>query len=406
MKSIIGLFLTLLLCLDAGAAQSTVFSYNGEPNLEFLQEEVREVTLYRDEERDSTCTRQIPYTVNECGYETKYRQECNFEPGYNNCYNDTERDCNYQTRYRRVCSRGASRQVCETKPGKTTCRTNRNGERRCHTTQPRRVCRDVPGRETCRREPYRDYVCEDRVVRRCDWVPGRNVCRDVAYQDYVCRDVVKYRSEQYACKITVPVPYKVEKNHSNKLFVNFSGDFSVAEAQFNATFNDNNKVTLKATNLNEDEQLITTRVKTVAGDDEYSFITNIDVNFFNKVKELMPIRANSHGLWMNKGGKFEMTLDQFELTDDVLMEIHVRRDNGNTHFKKSFAISEFVKKNSGERMKISMDLGSKGFKRLKALLGTGIKLKVDATIKLKKFRNLTIKQERKHSFKVKVYKNK
>jgi hypothetical protein len=57
-------------------------------------------------------------------------------------------------------------------------------------------------------------------------------------------------------------------------------------------------------------------------------------------------------------------------------------------------------------MKISMDLGSKGFKRLKALLGTGIKLKVDATIKLKKFRNLTIKQERKHSFKVKVYKNK
>ncbi|EQC52195.1 hypothetical protein [Bacteriovorax sp. DB6_IX] len=405
MKSIFGLFLTLFMCLNVQGAQSTVFSYNGESQLEFLQEEVREVTLYRDEVRDSTCTRRIPYTVNECGYETRYRQQCTFKPGYNNCYNDTQRDCNYETRYRRVCSRAPGRQVCEMKPGKTTCRTNRQGERRCHTTSPRRVCRDVPGRETCRQEPYRDYVCHNRTVRRCDWVPGRNVCTDEPYQEYVCKDVTKYRTENYACKITVPVPYKVEKNHTNKLFVKFSGDFDVAEAQFNAIFKDNNGVELKTTNLNEDELIITSNVKTVKEED-YNYITNIDINFFNKVKELMPVRAKSHGLWMNKGGEFVMTLDNFELADDVHMDIHVRRDNGDTHFRKSFRLTEFKKTIVGDKMKLSMDLGSKGFKRLKALFGTGIKLKVDSTIKLLKFRNLNIKEEKTHSFKIKVYKNK
>jgi hypothetical protein len=395
------------MCFEASAAQSTVFSYDGQINQEFIQEEVRKVTLYREEMQDSTCTRAIPYTVNECGYETKYRQECRFEPGYNNCYNDTERDCRYETRYRRSCTRGPSRSQCTVKPGKTTCRTNRNGERRCHTTEPRRVCRDVPGRETCRNVPYQDYVCSDRVVRRCDWVPGRNVCEDVPYQDYVCRDVTKYRYEQYACKKPVQVPYEVEKKHTNKLFVNFAGDFDVAEAQFNAIFTDRNTVELKTTNLNEDELIITSNVKTVQGDDEYSFVTNIDINFFNKVKELMPIRANSHGLWMNKGGKFEMTIDQFELADDVAIDVLVRRDNGDTHFKKSFSSTEFNKRMSGEdKMKLSMDFSKKGFKRLKALFGSGIKLKVDVTIRLAKFRNLTIEEKRKHSFKIKVFKNK
>ncbi|OIQ20579.1 MAG: hypothetical protein BM556_01175 [Bacteriovorax sp. MedPE-SWde] len=407
MKTIFGIVLTLLVCFSSYAEQSASFSFNGQSNDEVLIEEIRQITLFKDEVRDGTCTRQIPYTENVCGYETNYRQECSWQAGYNNCYNDTQRDCRYETRYRRECTRGPSRSQCTMKPGKTTCRTGRDGQQRCHTTQPRRVCRDVPGRETCRRVPYQDYVCSNRTVRKCDWVPGRNVCEQVPYQEYICRDVTKYRSEDYACKVTVKVPYKVEKKVSNQIFVSYKGDLDIAEAQFLATFKDDNTLDLKTTNLNEDDLLISSTVDTVSGSDKYSFITNIAVDFFDKTKALRPVVAKSHGLWMNKGGKFEITLDNFEINEDILIEVHVRRDSGKSHYKRLFNITEFAKKKvANGKMKLAMNLGSKGFKRLKSTFGTGIKLKVDVRIKLATFADLNLNREKTHSFKIKVYKNK
>lgn len=409
-KTGLAMLLTLLFSLSSFAAETQRVSFTGQTNEEVILNAVKEITLYRSEQRDSTCTRQEPYTVNECGYETRYRRQCTDEPGRQHCWNDTDRQCRYETRYRNQCRTAPGRRVCVTKPGASRCRMV-DGRRVCTSSPPRQICRNEPGRQVCNREPYQDYVCRNVTRRRCEWRPGRNVCRDVPYQDYVCRDVVKYRSVPYACQVTVKVPYKVEKKVSHKINLTFKGELDLANAELTFGLTDSVEFRFTGTNLNKEKTYLTYEKTATAQTDDYNKISALEITVLDREEALAPVRAKSQNLWMNKGGKFSIEMDEFSL-EGVDAEILVLRSSGNRHFHRRIALKEFEVESLGNgKMKISTDLGKFGFKRIKTLLGTGAKLNVQMTIhsNIKPGRTIDSHSDRMikdHRYDITVYKNK
>lgn len=231
----------ILLTVSAFAqTESAQFVFRGQADEHVALERILTETRTRTEMRDTTCTRQIPYQAEECGNETRYRQECRWVPAREECGTNYEQRCENVTRYRQECHQGPSRrecrrvpgeEVCATQPGRQVCR-DVPGEQRCRTepgeqvcsqpTPPREQCRTLPnGQQECRTIPGRDSVCTTRPGRQvceqgpsrrechqepgervctrrpdreeCYNVPGEDICRSVPYQDQECR--------------SVPVPY-------------------------------------------------------------------------------------------------------------------------------------------------------------------------------------------------------
>jgi hypothetical protein len=264
MKNII--LLTLFTtCFSFAFAENVVSENTERPSESFLYKgQAKETiklkwdkmgTLYRTENRDSTCTRPIPYEVYECNNETRYRQECRTEPGYNDCQTVYDNVCRDVPRSRQECSNGPSTQSCSTSPSSENCHDipSRercrmvNGERRCTTIPGRRRCNTVPGRTTCRTIPgsrscrtvsYTERECENVSRQQCDWVSSREVCDDIPYQEEVCGNVTRYNYEEYACQEAYQVPYQavVASFESNSTIL-FSGE-SQQDIEFNITLND------------------------------------------------------------------------------------------------------------------------------------------------------------------------
>ena len=273
--------LALLLCANAFAQETVDFQYNGQPQEALSLERILVETRTRTEMQDSTCTRQIPYQENECGNETRYRQECSWIPSRQECGRRDERRCRDVTRYRQecsrgpsrercvdypggeVCSNGPSREICENRDGPEECRETPNGrvcrrlpptrncrtvpgERTCRPAPPQRRCETIPGEQVCRQVPYNDQECTYDSVPYCYEVPGRNDCRDIPYQEYVCRDVTRYRSESYACQRPVEIPYQVNIPVKANLEVRFVENDLGVEVPFTALLNKNKTLNLKA----------------------------------------------------------------------------------------------------------------------------------------------------------------
>lgn len=236
------------------STETKMLKYTGERfEILNLEKSIQE-TRYREEQKESTCTRQIPYTVNECRDETFYNTVCHMTPGRNECRTEYERVCRYETRYRQKCHMEGngeechttpSREECRNIPGKRKCRTNRRGERVCRDTPSRRVCNTRPGRRVCKRRPgrrvcrqesYQDRVCNRVPQRRCQDIPPRQVCEQVPYTKNICRDVTKYRSESYACMKPVTVPYVVTVKVKTNVNVNFNVDSDVLSANTDFVF--------------------------------------------------------------------------------------------------------------------------------------------------------------------------
>lgn len=238
---LLGLCLASFLSSASAVGSKVTINYSGQENeLITLQRMISE-TRYRSEEYQGTCTRQIPYVVNECHDETRYRQECSYVDRHQDCETRYENECRYERRYREECSRGPSRRVCNQRPGRRVCRTapgrqvcrNHNGQRVCrnvpgrevcHQEPGRQVCTNVPGRRTCRQVPYQDRVCTTVPRRHCEWIPGRNVCSQIPYSENVCEDVTRYRAEEYSCTQTRQVPYQFAKKVNAKVDVIFTNE--------------------------------------------------------------------------------------------------------------------------------------------------------------------------------------
>ncbi|EQC43991.1 hypothetical protein [Bacteriovorax sp. Seq25_V] len=401
------LLLCLLLGLGAKAESADSFQLNGQSEETIVLDLIKSVTMYRDELQDSTCTRQEPYDTEECGYVTKYRQDCRYEPGRNVCRPYTDRICRYETRYRQECRTEPGRQQCRYEPGKTVCRTNSRGENNCRTIPGRQVCDTAPGRRVCRDVPYQDYVCRNETRNRCDYEPGRNVCSSVPYQEYECKTVTRYRSIPYACKITVKVPYQVDKKVEHTVNFNIVGAKDLSDATINVALAENGSISLSADNhsaltlLEVDNRIVSSS--------EYDFTSQVDVNVVDRAQYEAPLKINSHGLWMSKDGDYVLTVDSFSAVNFAVEIDVVTVSDGDRHYKKTFNINEFKKTDAGNgKVKLSIDLKKHGFKALKNLFG-GVRIKVATTFETTPLGNVLGNQKpnnsREHIFSLKVYKD-
>ena len=410
MKRLTLLSLMLLTLAQTTYAQSRdSFAYNGQENQKVTLKEIKEITLYRTEMQDSTCTRQIPYTEEVCGNETFYRSECSWVPGRNHCYDESDYVCRNVTRHRQECTRGRSREECTTEPARRVCRT-RNGVERCVDVPSRRRCRQVQGRETCRRVAYTDRQCETVTRRQCDWIPGQNECSQVPYQEWVCKDVTRYRDEQYACQVPVQIPYQADKEFTSSINFNFNDSLSIGDAQIEVLRNMSNEIEVKV--VNQDNKTFIQKLEetssVVSDNDESRVTAHGYIYSFGSIEKLVaPLKVELKNLWMNKAGAFSLKVKDIEKLKDVKIEISVKKKSSNSnHFKKVLTINDFKKKDSS----LTIDLSNHGFKRLKGTFGKGVKITTEVKLVIKKpvdlVDTLDIKLEKKKSFSLKVYKNK
>ncbi|RZF21245.1 hypothetical protein DAY19_06060 [Halobacteriovorax vibrionivorans] len=377
----------VLIALTANASENQLnFSFNGGQNdVQVLAKEI-EVTKYKQESYEGTCYNQVPYQDEECGYETKYRQECSYRTGRNVCHTEYERQCRYETKYRQRCTTGPSRQVCRDVPGQRICR-DVNGRRVCNQRPGRRVCETKPGRQTCRREPYQDRVCNSRPVQRCVWEPGRNICRDVPYQDYVCRTVTKYRSEPYSCTKQRTVAYKDTENVTHKVKVEYIGAIDKADANFELSFaNEMKSFQTVVENLNEESTQINFQVTDFNEVQDYNYESTLKVEFFDLDKARAPILVEPKKVEVSKKGKFELEVSNLEGVESLKTEIVIYdKEKKKLHFKKTLELLSFKKTQlSNGNILLTGELKEHGFEKIKKTLfgpfEKARKLKVTLTI--------------------------
>lgn len=224
-------FLFLLLPSITSAQIESTLTFNGQ-NGETLKASEK-VTVLKDEviQVPSTCYRQVAVGETEvCRNVTRYRQECNWIPSSERCWNENDRVCRTVPTTRQVCSQGPSRRVCVERPSRRvctdrpveeSCRTNGEGRRVCRPAQTSGencvevggglACNDVPGETTCRTVHDTEQQCDNVTRVRCETVPGRDQCENVPYQDTECNMETQYENEAYACTINQTVERKIPK---------------------------------------------------------------------------------------------------------------------------------------------------------------------------------------------------
>lgn len=359
MKTILALLLTIG-AFNSFAESSKTITFNGQEGDNLILETIETVTRYREEDRDTTCTRQVPYQTEECGYETRYRQECRWEPGRNVCRTEYENRCRTVTRYRRECTTGEPRRVCRQTPPRQICR---NGV--CRTEPSRRICDYEPGRQVCRQVPYQDRECTREPRRVCQHQPGRNVCSQVPYQEWVCRTVTRYRDETYPCRRTVRIPYNFNRKVKAEVSLSYNDPTQQGIVDFLLTLNESGKISVKANDKSPKSVLIGMDkvAQSDVSDDETLSQVNVDFTIYDKEKELAPIKKNlrSGGL-SNRAAWF--TMGQITNPDRVNIRMVITRKtvfgNVRTPFNKVLSANEVSLQDINGDTKVVVDLSKYG----------------------------------------------
>lgn len=352
--------LAALLSLNVLATDSKTITYNGQNGDSLELETINSVTRYREEDRDTTCTRKVPYQTEECGYETRYRQECRFEPGRNVCRTEYERRCRTVTRYRRECRRGPDRRVCRDTPPRRVCR---NGE--CRTNPGRRICDTKPGEQICRQVPYQDRECTREPRRVCDWVPGRNVCDQVPYQEWVCRNVTRYRDETYACRRTVRIPYNFDRTVKADVNVSYSNPAQEGLIDFIFTLTEDGDVTVRANDKSQRPMLIglNKEVQADRQDDQTNTQASFAFNLYDKETELAPVSKSITRGGLTRSAAW-FTMGRVTKPERIKIKMVITRStifgNVRTPFNKTLSANDVVLQNSGDGTKVQVDLSKFG----------------------------------------------
>lgn len=353
------ILLAALVSLNVSAADSKTITFNGQNGDSFELETINTVTRYREEDRDTTCTRKVPYETEECGYETRYRQECRWEPGRNECRTEYERRCRTVTRYRRECTRGPDRRVCRNTPPRQICR---NGN--CRTEPGRRICDTKPGEQTCRQVPYQDRECTREPRRVCDWVPGRNVCDQVPYQEWVCRMVTRYRDETYPCRRTVRIPYNFDRKVKAEVNVAYNPT-QEGLIDFIFTLGEDGDVTVKANDKSRKPLLIglNKEIQADAQADETNTQASFAFSLFDKETELAPIKKAISAGGLSKTAAW-FTIGKVTKPERINVKMVITRKtvfgNVRTPFNKTLTASDLRLQDNGNGTKVLVDLSKFG----------------------------------------------
>ncbi len=381
MKTLMALpMLVLLLAGLVSASEKSserTFSFDGQNSENILLELVRTETRYRDRTIDTTCERQVQVGEREqCGNETRYRQECRTVPGYNNCYDVPEQDCDIVTRYRQDCRHEPGRRICRTEPGRQVCRTGpprqvcttrRNGARVCATqpgeqicrTEPgRQVCDNEPGRQVCRQVPYTDRVCRTVTRRQCDWVPSRQDCQQIPYNEWVCRQVPVYETQTYACQRTVKEPYEAvaEKVNANVDF-EFSGATKGAKASITAKVVSGGRLILTAKDNSDTPKLLVAsrNLEVDTNGAETSINGTVKVRLQNTGALLAPVKTSASDFYLGQKS-LSFKLGKVENPAALKLFIKISRE-GETELSKELKAGQYTLRDSGNKTKVDIDLG-------------------------------------------------
>ncbi len=379
MKNILWSTIVILLFSSSSYAnESTVIDYYGQESDVLNLNTVNTVTRYRDRVVDSTCTRQIPYQTQECGNETRYREECRWEPGRNVC----------QTRYENVCrNERRTRRECTTQPGQRRCRMTqptricRNG--RCRTEPGRRICEDGPSRQVCRNVNYNERVCNREPRRSCDFEPGRNICRNVSYQEYVCRDVTRYRSETYACRRTIQEPYEVNRTVSADVSIEYVGATRNAESSINFTLLDSGELSINVADYSQISKLVSAnKVLSINNVSELETNTTgkVSFRFYNKEKVLAPVKSGISSAGLSSKMAY-FSIGKVSHPKRLLVGLKIVRDglfsSPKTILNKTLNSNQFTISDNGNRSKITVDLSQFGVSLEDKKYEVSLKVKLD-----------------------------
>ena len=360
MNHLLKIVLLAIWCIGAYASPTKTITFDGQNEDSFSLDTINTITRYKEEERDTTCTRQIPYQTEECGNETRYRQECRWQPGRNVCRTEYDTRCRTVTRYRQECRTEPGRQVCRNAPPRQICR---NGT--CRTEPGRRICDNKPGRRVCRQVPYQDRQC-DRVPRQvCRNEPGRNVCSQVPYQEWVCRTVTRYRDETYACRRTVRIPYSFDRKIEGEVNVSYKDISNDALVELIFNLKENGNITANAVDKSNKPLLISLK-KDVQQDVQDDFTKSNGVfhlNFYDKETELAPIKENIHSVGLSRTGAW-LSIGKVSKPERLQVYMKIVRDGlfsgPKTKFEKTLNSNEFNLVSNGTSTKVQIDLTKYG----------------------------------------------
>lgn len=341
----------------AESAPRSSFDYDGQNAENVVLELIRKETRYRDRVVDTTCQRQVQVGQREeCGNETRYRQECHTIPGRNHCYDTWDQDCRNVTRYRNECHTEPGRQVCRQGPPRQVCTTRRSGAQVCTTQPGEQICHTEPGRQVCRQVPYTDRECRQVRRNQCDWIPARQECQNVPYNEWVCRQVPVYETQTYACQQTVKEPYEVvAEKVSADIDYEFSGATSNAKAKFNTEIVSGGRVILTAKDQSAQDKLIvaTRNLEKETVGNEVRVTGTVKIRFQNEDALLAPVQSNFSGFSLNqKSLSFTMgkVVDPSKLTLSVVIKY-----DGETKLSKKLSRSQYSLVNAGSKSKVSLN---------------------------------------------------
>lgn len=333
------------------------FTYDGQNSENVILELIRKETRYRDRVIDTTCERQVQVGEREqCGNETRYRQECHTVPGRNHCYDVYDQDCRTVTRYRQDCSYEPGRQVCRQGPARQVCTTRRNGAQVCATQPGEQICHTEPGRQVCRQVPYSDRECRQVTRTQCDWIPAQQECRNVAYNEWVCRQVPVYETQTYACQQTVKEPYEVvaEKVNAN-IDYEFAGATNGARAKFNTEVVSGGRVILTAKDQSSQSKLIIAKrklSKEVNGN-EVTVNGTVEIRFQNEAALLAPVKTALSNFELGQNS-MSFLMGKVQDASDLSLTVTIKRE-GETELSKKLARSQFSLSSSGNKSKVDFN---------------------------------------------------
>jgi hypothetical protein len=375
MKMMLGALFTLfMICANQSFAATKTFTYDGQNSelVELVQE--KKETRYKEEVVNDTCTRQIPYTVNECGPVTRYRQECRTEPARQDCRWVPDTQCRSVTRYREECRNEPGQRVCRQGPDREVCVTRNNGARICTTQPGEQICSDGPSRRVCQNVPYTDRVCETRQDYQCTWIPSRQICNDIPYTVTECNDVVRYRAEQYACTRTVQVPYEVVTHTYNaEVLVSFATSTVAKGAKVTVNLSDRGVLTQSITDVNPAGvvALVTERNESRSTGDASTLLKREAKVSFADLRNLKKgVEQGAREVSVSKEKiSFKLKLPTvsglaIDFAKQTSVKLYVTRKTvlGNTRvvLNQTLPLSKLANSRSGEDVKVTVDLEALG----------------------------------------------
>jgi hypothetical protein len=356
MKPVKNLLLLLILIFVSFSAFSATktFTYSGQSFEEIILEATQTETKYNQVPYEGTCSQQVPYQSEVCGYKTHYKTECYTKPGHQKCHTENKTTCRWVTVNEQQCHQGPSKQVCTTKPGYQKCRIV-NGRKICKWVPKKTTCKTKPGKQICQNVQKQKKVCTTSPKQVCNWIPSKQICNQQPYQKYECNYVTKYNTEYYSCTKYNSVPYTVvTKKHNANVKVEFDPSDINTNVDFRFTLDDRGRLAAKASNTQVLVLADITKNQEAHGIEmQYDYTYN--VRFENRKELMSPIQSSISDMNFNRD-RLDFKIGKVYSPEKLRIILKIRTKKNGDVINRELNADEYTINNSGSRSKVRVDL--------------------------------------------------